>query len=564
MLDRSEFLVGVTVGSGAVASIATRSGADFLLAINAARLRNMGAPSIACMLPLADASRQVEAYAVAEILPLATKPVFAGMTCWHPGFDGAATTKRLLEDGFAGVVNFPPSALYPPEIQRNLERAGVGFGAEIDLLVAAERAGAMALAYCYSISQCRQAALAGVRIILLNLGWNTGGITSPSSNISLDEAAVLAASASRQIRRINADALFLLEGGPIETAEDLAFVRGHAGLDGYVGGSTVERLPVERSITDRIAAFKAADLPQRHEDPVERRTVAIGERAGFVVRSPAMRRALTRLLEGLRRGQPLLYAWVPVGDSFRPVERVLLSQSAGKSARSLIEIDAGSPPDWERLEASVLSRRAALEHEPIDIVLQHADRLPPELGLRLGDLMLDPQPGGAGRRLRIHCLSHCDAERLPALLRDGAFGALCRANQVPLPGLQDRPEDMAALLDQVLGQLGEGGRGGRAVTPAALRRLQAHAWAGNTAELMAVCTRLMASGAKGALPLDAVEAVLRQPAAAVVDGKTAASEEKRHLLAALAQNRFRKGQTAAALGISRKTLYNRMKRHRLS
>ncbi|MCZ7596656.1 MAG: phosphoenolpyruvate hydrolase family protein [Gammaproteobacteria bacterium] len=48
----SRFIIGAAIGSGTTAPAAERGGADLLLAINAGRLRSMGAPSIACMLPI--------------------------------------------------------------------------------------------------------------------------------------------------------------------------------------------------------------------------------------------------------------------------------------------------------------------------------------------------------------------------------------------------------------------------------------------------------------------------------------------------------------------------------
>src|SRR3546814_11368057 len=60
-IPTDRFLIGAAIGSGNIALAAERGGADFLLAINAGRLRNMGAPSIACMLPIFDAGPMPEA-----------------------------------------------------------------------------------------------------------------------------------------------------------------------------------------------------------------------------------------------------------------------------------------------------------------------------------------------------------------------------------------------------------------------------------------------------------------------------------------------------------------------
>ncbi|MEM6390504.1 MAG: phosphoenolpyruvate hydrolase family protein [Pseudomonadota bacterium] len=568
MLDTSEFLVGVTVGSGAVASIATRSGADFLLAINAARLRNMGAPSISCMLPLADAVSLVDDYAATDVLPLVTQPVFAGMTCWQTDFNAQAQTRRLLEEGFAGVVNFPPSALYPPEIQRNLERAGVGFAAEIEMLRAAQNAGGLALAYCYNISQCRQAAIAGIGHILLNLGWNTGGLTSPSAQVSLEEAAALAVSATRQIRRISPDAIVLLEGGPVETSEDLAFIREFAQLDGYVGGSTFERLPIERAITDRIATFKAADRTERPEDRHAQRVMSLGKRAGLVVESAAMTDALGAIFEARRRGQPMTYIQVPLGESFQPVERFIEAQLP--RAVTAIRLEAG--PDLGASQA--LKPLASMRGHPrrngpgagqsAAVLLRHPERLTETDRQTLSDLILDLGPGDGQSQVTVFLLSHEAVSDLPQSLQDSPLGALIRAYHVAMPGLHERVADIPALIDQILADGTRKTRASHLVSPGAMRRLQGYAWRANTAELTEVCARLAPLMSKGLIGSKQIDDLLRPGASVRTEATTAVSQEKQILISVLAQNRFRKGQTADALGISRKTLYNRMKRHGLS
>src|SRR3546814_3457637 len=82
-IPTDRFLIGAAIGSGNIALAAERGGADFLLAINAGRLRNMGAPSIACMLPIFDAGPMTEDFARRELLPLCKVPVLLGVNVWE-------------------------------------------------------------------------------------------------------------------------------------------------------------------------------------------------------------------------------------------------------------------------------------------------------------------------------------------------------------------------------------------------------------------------------------------------------------------------------------------------
>jgi predicted TIM-barrel enzyme len=71
---RPDILVGAAIGLGMTARAAADGGADFLLALNAGRLRVMGAPSLAAMLPICDSNPFTDAFARREILDRKRSP----------------------------------------------------------------------------------------------------------------------------------------------------------------------------------------------------------------------------------------------------------------------------------------------------------------------------------------------------------------------------------------------------------------------------------------------------------------------------------------------------------
>src|SRR3546814_20869877 len=86
---------------------------------------------------------------------------------------------------------------------------------------------------------------------------------------SIEEVTSAAREIGRLIKRIHRRVRFLLEGGPIVSAEDLGRVANLAPIDGYVGGSTIERLPLEASVADKIDAYRQ---PMRRRAALERAT----------------------------------------------------------------------------------------------------------------------------------------------------------------------------------------------------------------------------------------------------------------------------------------------------
>ena len=101
----------------------------------------------------------------------------------------------------------------------------------------------------------------------------------------------------------------------------------------------------------------------------------------------------------------------------------------------------------------------------------------------------------------------------------------------------------------------------RGPTPSAYRALATYHWPGNLRELTAVLERAVLASPNQVItpdhlpPLDEPEAPSR--------GVSAFESEKAWVLDGLRRNRYRRGTTAAYLGISRKTLYNKMRHYGL-
>lgn len=128
------------------------------------------------------------------------------------------------------------------------------------------------------------------------------------------------------------------------------------------------------------------------------------------------------------------------------------------------------------------------------------------------------------------------------------------AQRLLVPPLRDRMEDMPLLARAMLRATQ---RPATQLDPTALRLLMAQTWPGNLRQLAEVLTRAATEAPGGRLTTEALEAQLGP---AVAPTPTSPEDERAWILEALRRNRFRRGETAAFLGIARKTLYNRMRR----
>ena len=154
---------------------------------------------------------------------------------------------------------------------------------------------------------------------------------------------------------------------------------------------------------------------------------------------------------------------------------------------------------------------------------------------------------------------------------------LYRLNVFPihLPALRERREDIPAIAEHFLEQICKREGQAKRFMPQALERLAAYRWSGNVRELRNIVYRayVMAPGTSivnECLPravtepgaaLAAVPSMPALPSITVNVGTTLAQAERQITLATLEHLGRHKEKTAATLGISLKTLYNRLKEY---
>ena len=175
-----------------------------------------------------------------------------------------------------------------------------------------------------------------------------------------------------------------------------------------------------------------------------------------------------------------------------------------------------------------------------------------------------------------------DVRVIAATNRDPAQAVACgalredllyRLNVFPieLPPLRQRREDLPLLVSHFLRETGAREGSAKHASPQALRRLADYGWPGNVRELRNVLQRayVMTAGseiAEGWLPRNRLDPMPlqgggRQLSLDISIGTPLAAVERQLILATLEHFRHHKERTAAALGVSLKTLYNRLKEY---
>jgi DNA-binding NtrC family response regulator len=165
---------------------------------------------------------------------------------------------------------------------------------------------------------------------------------------------------------------------------------------------------------------------------------------------------------------------------------------------------------------------------------------------------------------------------LDAALKDGKFreDLYYRLNvfPIPLPPLRDRQEDLAVLAAALLDQLNKKhGVKATDISSAVLERFQAHSWPGNVREMRNVLERAVIVAGEGSIELQHLPpgfggTAPPRPTGADGDlripvGYTIEQAERALIEMTLEHTRNNKTRAAEILGISQKTLFNKLKEY---
>jgi predicted TIM-barrel enzyme len=253
-------IVGAGAGTGISAKFAEVGGADLIIIYNSGRFRMAGHGSLAGLLAYGDANAIVKEMGEREVLPVVRDtPVIAGVM----GTDPLRRMEHLLGEldslGFSGINNFPTVGLIDGRFRMELERTSMGFGKEVDMIRAAQEHGFFTCVYVFNAEESEAMARAGADSIIAHVGLTVGGSIGLANDdaLSLEKAPALVQAIGDAAKRIKSDVILLCHGGPIASPEDAAYVLARCDAVGFVGASSMERLPVETAIATTTRAFKS-------------------------------------------------------------------------------------------------------------------------------------------------------------------------------------------------------------------------------------------------------------------------------------------------------------------
>ena len=258
-----------SAGSGLVAQLLERAGVDCVNTFSGARLRANGMGTMSMLWPILDSNAQTLDYTEQDILPAMRGDAFvcACLNANDPLKDMRSVLERLKAMGVYSVSNIGPSISYVDKdsnLFRVLSSAGITLQHEIDMLRLARELDMVSIGLAFDEEDSlRVVGEAQPDIFCFHAGTTRGGLKGYDSGETIEQTAERTEAVNRKLRALKHDVILVAHGAAMETPEDAQFMLDHTSCDGFWTGSSTERIPIERAVSEEARKFAALRFSNR-------------------------------------------------------------------------------------------------------------------------------------------------------------------------------------------------------------------------------------------------------------------------------------------------------------
>ncbi len=158
---------------------------------------------------------------------------------------------------FLGLITFQVVGIFDGKFGEALEESDITFDREVEAISIANFMGLFTVAFVFNELQAKKMLKAGADILCVHLGLTKGGMLGAKESFSIEKAKVIADKIFDITDESNPTPIKMIYGGPASTPIDLKYLYENSQCKGYIGGSSFERIPIERAIVNATRAFKS-------------------------------------------------------------------------------------------------------------------------------------------------------------------------------------------------------------------------------------------------------------------------------------------------------------------
>ena len=258
-----------SAGSGLVAQLLERAGVDCVNTFSGARLRANGMGTMSMLWPILDSNKQTLDYTQQDILPAMKGDAFvcACINANDPLKDMRSVLEQLKAHGRLLGLQHRPVDLLRRQGQQHVPGAlerGITLQNEIDMLKLARELDMVTVALAFDEEDSlRLVGEAQPDIFCFHAGTTKGGLKGYDSGETIEETAERTEAANRKLRALKKDIILVAHGAAMETPEDAQYMLDHTTCDGFWTGSSTERIPIERAVSEQARTFAALRFSNR-------------------------------------------------------------------------------------------------------------------------------------------------------------------------------------------------------------------------------------------------------------------------------------------------------------
>lgn len=252
-------IVAVGASNGIVGKCSELSGADFIVFSVLGKSRWMGFPTRI----MGDFSGNLTMEILRDLwMVVKDTPLIAGLDANDiESLDHDRLLDRFVQQGISGVCNLPTIQFYCDQFRSRSQSYLHGFENECALIAKSRRRNLLGVGFVFYPADAQAMVDAGADVIIATCGPTQGGSAGyPPMNaaIAIEKIGAIAQAAKAK----NPQVFVLGHGGPFNTPESTRLLYDQTRVDGYFGGSSIERIPVEQAVYDIVRQYKAPVLSQ--------------------------------------------------------------------------------------------------------------------------------------------------------------------------------------------------------------------------------------------------------------------------------------------------------------
>lgn len=248
-------------GTGLVGQAEDRAGIDIIMAYNTGPYRMDGLMSFIGYMSYGDSNADTLSLARSVLPVVNNTPVVAGVGASDPYRVPERMVDEFMRLGFSGITTVPCNGSYEHgRFRQIIDALDIGVPREAKVMRYCRDNDIFTIEYVFTEEEMRMMCQAGVDVVAIHTGGTVGGAVQQGFAREMEEACAFSQRMYEIAKSENPDVIVINHGSVFTNPEACAKCYQLTDLDGNVGASSVERIPVEEEIVRVVKEFKALRL----------------------------------------------------------------------------------------------------------------------------------------------------------------------------------------------------------------------------------------------------------------------------------------------------------------